>query len=63
MASFWSMLKRGHVGTSHRMAPQHVHRYSTEFEGRRNARDLDTEDQMTAMVRRAKGKRLRYQDY
>ena len=33
-----------------------------EFEGRHNARGLDTADQMAAMVRGAEGQRLRYAD-
>ena len=60
--SFWSMLKRGYVGTFHKMSPEHLHRYVGEFEGRHNARPLDTIEQMTAMVRSAEGKRLRYAD-
>ena len=35
-------------------------RYVGEFEGRHNARPLDTIEQMTAMVHGAEGKRLRY---
>ena len=60
--SFWSMLKRAYVGVFHRMSPEHLHRYVAEFEGRHNARDLDTADQMGAMVRGAEGRRLRYDD-
>ena len=60
--SFWSMLKRGYVGTFHKMSPDHLHRYVGEFEGRHNARPLDTIEQMTAMVHGAEGKRLRYAD-
>ena len=59
--SFWSMLKRSHVGTFHRMSPEHVHRYVDEFAGRHNDRDLDTIDQMRAMVTRAEGKRLKWE--
>ena len=62
MESFWSMRKRGYVGVFHRMSPEHLHRYVQEFEGRHNARPLDTADQMAAMVRGAEGQRLRYED-
>ena len=62
MESFWSMLKRGDVGVFHRMSPEHLHRYVGEFEGRHNARELDTADQMAAMARCAEGQRLRYED-
>ena len=49
MESFWSMLKRGYVGTFRRMSREHL------------AAD-DTADQMAAMVRGAEGQRLRYAD-
>ena len=60
--SFWSMLKRGYVGTFHKMSPDHLHRYVNEFAGRHNRRDDDTIDQMEQMVTTAEGKRLRYAD-
>ena len=44
------MLKRGYVGTYHRMSPKHLHRYVDEFAGRHNVRTADTIDQMVAMV-------------
>ena len=56
------MLKRGYIGTFHRMSPEHLARYVQEFEGRHNARDFDTADQMTAMVRGGEGRLLRYSD-
>ena len=58
--SFWSMLKRAHMGTFHKMSPKHLHRYVDEFEGRQNVRDDDTIDQLGAMVLGMEGKRLRY---
>ena len=56
------MMKRGYHGTYHKMSPEHLHRYVTEFEGRHNQRPLDTMDQMRRMVRGAEDKRLRYGD-
>ena len=56
------MLKRGYVGTYHRMSPKHLHRCVDEFAGRHNVRESDTIDQMAAMVRGMGGKRLRYKD-
>lgn len=60
--SFWAMLKRGYIGTYHRMSPQHLHRYVTEFAGRQNVRSLDTSEQMTMLAIGMVGKRLRYRD-
>ncbi len=60
--SFWSMLKRGHTGTYHQMSAKHLHRYVREFEGRHNQRELDTEEQMAALVLGGDGTRLPYAD-
>ena len=60
--SFWSMLKRGYVGTYHRMSFEHLQRYVTEFEARHNCRDYDTIDQMVLMVRGSEGRLLSYAD-
>ena len=60
--SFWSMLKRGYVGTYHRMSVKHLHRYIAEFAGRHNLRDLDTLDQMGIVAQQMMGRRLRYAD-
>ena len=40
--SFWSMLKRAHMGTFHKMSPKHLHQYVNEFSGRHNIREADT---------------------
>ena len=58
--SFWSILKRAHKGTFHKLSPKHLQRYVTEFAGRHNNRDADTIDQMARHVRGMIGKRLRY---
>ena len=60
--SFWSMLKRAHMGTFHKMSPKHLQRYVNEFSGRHNIRELDTEDQMSELVHGMERKRLRYAD-
>ena len=44
--SFWSMLKRAHKGTFHRLSVKHLQRYIDEFAGRHNVREMDTLDQM-----------------
>ncbi len=60
--SFWSMLKRGYRGTFHHFSEKHLDRHVTEFSGRHNDRDSDTTDQMSLLVSRMIGKRLRYLD-
>ena len=59
--SFWSMLKRAHKGTFHKLSPKHLNRYVHEFAGKHNMRELDTLAQMTATVVAALvGRRLLY---
>ena len=60
--SLWSMLKRGHMGTYHKMSVKHLHRYINEFAGRQNVRELDTLAQMSALAQGIDGKVLHYRD-
>lgn len=60
--SFWSLLKRGYMGTYHQMSAKHLGRYVAEFAGRHNDRPRDTVDQLRAIVQGMVGKRLRYAD-
>ena len=60
--SFWSMLKRGYVGTYHYMSEKHLQRYVNEFSGRHNVRDLDTVDQMASVAAGLVGRRLMYKN-
>ena len=52
------MLKRAHTGTFHKMSPKHLHRYVTEFAGRKNVRHDDTITQMASLARGLDGKSL-----
>ena len=58
--SLWSMLKRAHMGTFHKLSPKHLDRYIQEFAGRHNLREQDTIDQLTAISDGMNGRRLRY---
>ena len=60
--SFWSMVKRGYVGTFHHFSSKHLRRYIAEFAGRHNVRDQDTLHQMALLAAGLDGKRLRYRD-
>ena len=60
--SFWSMLKRAHKGTFHKLSAKHLQRYVNEFAGRQNIRDMDTLQQMEHVVAAMVGKRLMYRD-
>ena len=62
MESFWSMLKRAHMGTFHKLSPKHLNRYVQEFSGRHNVRDLGTLAQMRNTVARLVGRNLLYTD-
>ena len=59
--SFWSMLKRAHKGTFHKISPKHLDSYVQEFAGKHNIREADTLDQMVSIVRAMLGKRLKYE--
>ena len=60
--SFWAMLKRGYIGTYHKISPKHLHRYVDEFAGRHNLRELDTLEQMRRVAVGLIGQRIRYTD-
>ena len=58
--SLWSMLKRAHKGTFHKLSPKHLDRYVQEFAGRHNIREQDTINQLESISKGMNGKRLRY---
>ena len=60
--SFWSMLKRAHKGTFHKISPKHLNRYVQEFAGKHNFRESGTLTQMRNTVARLVGHRLLYRD-
>ena len=58
--SFWSMLKRAHKGTFHKLSAKHLQRYVNEFAGRHNIREMDTIRQMEHVAAAMVGRRLMY---
>ena len=60
--SLWSMLKRAHKGTFHKLSPKHLNRYIQEFAQRHNVREQDTIDQMITVCNGMENKRLKYGD-
>ena len=60
--SLWSMMKRAHTGTFHKLSPKHLDRYVQEFAARHNLREEDTIDIMAAVASGMGGKRLRYRE-
>lgn len=59
---YWSILKRGIIGTFHFVSPQHLQRYCDEFAHRYNTRTATTPERFLAAVKGAQGKRLKYRE-
>lgn len=57
---FFSILKRGMVGTFHSVSKRHLHRYVSEFEYRYNTRHLEDGERTVLAIRKSSGKRLVY---
>lgn len=55
---FFSLLKRGVMGTFHHVSKKHLHRYVAEFEFRYNSRKTDDGGRLQAVIKAAEGKRL-----
>jgi hypothetical protein len=59
--SFFSLLKRGVVGTFHHVSAQHLPLYLAEFEHRHNCRKMTDGERTDVGLQKAIGKRLMYQ--
>lgn len=59
--SFFSLIKRGHMGVYHVMSKKHLHRYCTEFAFRWDRRKVSDKARMEDAMRGIEGKRLLYQ--
>ena len=60
--SLWSMLKRAHKGTFHKMSPKHLDRYIQEFAAKHNMRESGTLVQMRLTVANLVGRNLLYRN-
>jgi transposase-like protein len=57
---FFSLVKRGIVGTFHHVSRQHLQRYLNEFDFRYNARQIDDGQRTLLAIKGVAGKRLTY---
>jgi hypothetical protein len=55
---YFSLLKRGIVGTYHHVGDEHLHRYVDEFSFRYNRRKVDDGSRAVMAIQGAEGKRL-----
>ncbi len=62
LENFWSLFKRGYMGTYHVMSPKHLWRYAREFTARHNAKPLGVYGFMKKLVQGMRGQRLQYQE-
>lgn len=58
--NFFSIFKRGVIGTYHHMSEAHLGRYCREFDFRYNTRDLTDAERTDEAMKGARGKRLTY---
>lgn len=59
---FFSILKRGLVGTFHHVSEQHLKRYCCEFDFRYNYRGISDSERASIALMGVQGKRLMYRD-
>lgn len=58
--NFFSILKRGVVGTYHHWSEAHLGRYLAEFDLRYNTRDMNDAERAAAILKGGEGRRLTY---
>jgi hypothetical protein len=58
--NFFSIFKRGVIGTYHHLSEAHMHRYLAEFDLRANTRKMNDAERAAAIVKGAAGRRLTY---
>jgi transposase-like protein len=58
--NFFSIFKRGVIGTYHHLSEAHLHRYCREFDFRYNTRAMTDAERTVEALKGARGKRLMY---
>lgn len=58
---FWSLLKRGIIGTFHSVSRKHFHRYCTEFSSRYNYKDVSNVVRFANAIQNSNKQRTTYQ--
>lgn len=58
--NFFSIFKRGVIGTYHHMSEAHLHRYTAEFDFRYNTKDISDRERADLSLKGISGKRLTY---
>lgn len=58
--NYFSLLKRGIIGTYHHVGTRHLHRYLAEFDFRYNARAIPDNARSRLALKATEGKRLQY---
>ncbi len=59
---FFSILKRGVMGTYHSISKEHLHRYIGEFEYKYNTRKMSDGERLSLVIKKSEGKRLQYSE-
>jgi len=59
---YWSILKRGVIGTFHFVSPQHLQRYCDEFAHRYNTRKQSLDTRFAESIKQFGGARLKYRE-
>ena len=58
--NFFSILKRGVIGTYHHWSAVHIHRYLAEFDFRYSTKDVSDRERSDELLKGIVGKRLTY---
>lgn len=58
--NFFSIFKRGVIGTYHHLSEAHLHRYTAEFDCRYNSRDMTDGERAAIILKGGEGRRLTY---